>query len=149
MGLRGVKPKPRQVLFWPKVDMGINPGDCWLWTAGISPGGYGRFARHDYAHRLSYQWIIGPIPRNLVIDHLCRVRHCVNPSHMELVSNKENILRGVAPSAHHAQKTHCVNGHAFAPQNILRTKGRHTRICRECKHIRDARVRAKRRELAN
>ena len=57
-----------------------------------------------YAHRWAWEQAKGPIPKGLVVDHLCRVRWCCNPDHMELVTNRENILRGISPSADHARK---------------------------------------------
>ena len=71
--------------------------DCWLWTASTVTGGYGRFrylGKLMLAHRAAYEMLIGPIPAGLVIDHLCRTRRCVNPSHMEPVTQAVNISRG-------------------------------------------------------
>jgi hypothetical protein len=144
------KPKlPRGVIFWSKVELGTNPGDCWLWIGAKSPEGYGRFGKHDYAHRVSYESIVGPIPESLVVDHLCRTRLCVNPAHMEVVTQKENILRGTGYSARHARKTHCAQGHEFTPENIYRVKGRNSRICKKCCYASNARQMAKRKALAN
>ena len=72
-------------------------GDCWLWTGGISHKGYGLFrlrGTHVAAHRYSYEKTVGEIPKGLQLDHLCRVRHCVNPSHLEAVTARENVIRG-------------------------------------------------------
>lgn len=71
--------------------------DCWLWKKTILQSGYGQVywdGRRQYAHRVSYMVYKGPIPDGLTIDHLCRVRKCVNPAHLEAVSNRENIVRG-------------------------------------------------------
>lgn len=92
--------------FWEKVDLhGPVPqfrpelGVCWTWTGAVNIKGYSRFGvavrMVDYGHTYSYRLHYGAIPRRLVIDHLCRVRHCVRPSHLELVSNGENIRRGI------------------------------------------------------
>jgi len=70
---------------------------CWLWTLSIKPKGYGQIknaGRLAYAHRIAYQLLRGPIPKGMTIDHLCRVRCCVNPDHMEVVTNRTNVLRG-------------------------------------------------------
>jgi hypothetical protein len=71
---------------------------CWLWTGGRKPTGYGNFKAHSKstvnAHRWSYEQHVGPIPDGLVLDHLCRVRHCVNPAHLEPVTTRVNLARG-------------------------------------------------------
>lgn len=76
---------------------------CWLWTGRLDQDGYGHF-RQDYrrtgAHRFAYEYFVGPIPRGLVVDHLCRVRHCVRPDHLEPVTTQENFIRGVMAMEH-------------------------------------------------
>lgn len=127
--------------FFAKVEFTDTPctarpelGPCWLWTAAINSCGYGSFWDGDrigQAHRWVYEFCVGEIPDGLTIDHLCRVRNCVNPWHMEPVTNKENILRGEAPSASHALKTHCPKGHAYDSNNtyVARNGSRHCRRC--------------------
>src|ERR1019366_4519713 len=70
---------------------------CWLWTGGLNRGGYGQFMTPPctVAHRVAYELFVGPIPEGLQLDHLCRVRSCVNPQHLEPVSQQENIRRGL------------------------------------------------------
>jgi hypothetical protein len=115
-------------IFWGRVD---QSGDCWLWTAGLyNNTGYGQFRRRG-AHRVAYEALIGPIPKGLEIDHLCRVRHCVNPAHMELVTKVENVMRGESPAARNARKAECHNGHVFTSENTYIDK-RGRRSCREC-----------------
>lgn len=110
---------------------------CWLWTAGTDPKGYGDFwsgTNSIRAHRFAYELYKGPIPDGLVLDHLCRVPCCVNPDHLEAVTHRENILRGIGPSAHNAKKTHCIYGHPFTEDNtsIWNTKLGPARRCKEC-----------------
>jgi hypothetical protein len=86
---------PASVRFWAKVN---KTGDCWLWTAGLDKDGYGRFrvspTRLAKAHRFAYEVSVGPIPDGLEIDHLCFVRSCVRPQHLEAVTHDENLARG-------------------------------------------------------
>lgn len=82
------------------------------------------------SHRIVYEALIGQIPSGMVLDHLCRVRNCVNPQHLEPVTNRANILRGNTPSAENARKTHCQNGHLLAGDNLGFNKSR--RLCRTC-----------------
>lgn len=122
--------------FWSKVQS-TAPDECWLWTASVDRGGYGKF-RHSTdsgwvrAHRWAYEHLVGPIPNGLVIDHLCRVRNCVNPDHLEPVTNRENTLRGLNPIGQ-PRKTHCKHGHEFTPDNIYTKPGTSWRECRTCK----------------
>lgn len=117
---------------------------CWEWTANIDPRGYGRFkvgGRKAKAYRVSYELAYGPIPEDLTIDHLCRVRHCINPAHLEAVPMIINTLRGTGPTAINAAKTHCVRGHEFTPENTYRAsngRGGYGRGCRACMRIKDA-----------
>jgi hypothetical protein len=82
------------------------------------------------SHRVVYEALVGPIPEEAVIDHLCRVRNCVNPDHLEPTTTKVNILRGTTPSADNARKTHCKQGHAFDSKNTAVYDGH--RMCRVC-----------------
>lgn len=111
---------------------------CWAWHGNIHPETrYGRFwfGRHldRLAHRVAYEWSIGPIPEGMVIDHLCRNRQCVNPSHLEVVTNVENVMRGYSIWAINARKTHCKRGHEFTPENTIERNG--TRACRTCRTL--------------
>lgn len=110
----------------------INPDTgCWEWTGYILPNGYGNVLRNKYVHRIAYAEFRGPIPDGLVIDHLCRVRHCFNPDHLEAVTFHENLLRGEGTQAQHARQTHCKNGHPFEGENLVMTRAGERR-CREC-----------------
>jgi hypothetical protein len=116
---------------------------CWLWTGGISKDGYGKFPvlvtpgkpfRWVRAHRWSYEHFIGPIPPKLTLDHLCRVRNCVNPEHLEPVTNAENTRRGES-GIRQREKTHCRRGHPLSGDNLYLNPhplgGRECRICRK------------------
>lgn len=118
--------------FWRKVY--ADPFGCWLWRGAINNDGYGTFTvdgRTQRAHRVLWESIHGSIPEGLTTDHICRIRACVNPAHIELVSAKVNTLRGIGPTSLNAQKTHCSKGHLFDLLNtLITTKGR---VCRACK----------------
>lgn len=104
--------------FWSKVEF---TDTCWLWTANINQNGYGMFQYRTRCamsvHRLAYRMLVGEIPVGLVIDHLCRVRNCVNPAHMETVTMRENTLRGETLPALNIRKTHCPQGHPYSAEN--------------------------------
>lgn len=114
---------------------------CWLWRASKDPCGYGQVwweTRPHKAHRVVYTLAFGPIPDGMELDHLCKVRHCVNPAHLEPVTHQENLLRGDTFQAGNAAKTHCKRGHEFTAENIylLRDGGRRCRACRASAHLR-------------
>ena len=116
-----------QERFWAKVD---KTPTCWLWT-GAKTGGYGVFGHPQRrSHRLSYEWLVGPIPEGLQMDHLCRVRACVNPDHLEPVTQQVNLLRGETIVAARAAQTSCVRGHPFDEDNTLIVKN--GRMCKAC-----------------
>lgn len=113
----------------------VTESGCWLWTGYVMANGYARYWRADgstMAHRYAYQLHKGPIPEGLQLDHLCRVRCCVNPDHLEAVTIKTNVLRGIGITANNAKLTHCKHGHPLIPENIYQyhDNGRRCRICR-------------------
>ncbi len=117
---------------------------CWIWTGPINEKGYGivNFKKKRIrAHRLMYELSRGPIDRGLVIDHLCRVRCCVNPAHMEVVTNKVNVLRGIGRTAANAKKTCCPKGHTYTESNTYVASSGERR-CRECNRADQARYRS-------
>lgn len=140
-----VKPRPAVDRFAEYV--ALAPSGCLQWLGGVTETGYGvffvaktprkKFAR---AHRWSYEYHVGPIPTGLVLDHLCRNRACVNPDHLEPVTQQVNVLRGESPSATNAKTTHCPFGHPYGGQNLYVTPDG-CRACRECKRQRDRRYR--------
>lgn len=152
-------PHSPQQRFWSKVE---KTKTCWLWMGGVNPWGYGNFtissagqSINNSAHRYAYELIKGPIPPGLELDHLCRVRHCVNPEHLEPVTPAENQRRGAGFVADNAKKTHCVNGHLLSGENLILKPGKSWRICLTCarsharRHQREKRARERARRPAD
>ena len=115
----------------------IEPGTgCLLWTGALRKG-YGEVSvggnKTREVHQLMYEWFVGPVPEGLELDHLCRVRRCASPAHLEAVTHAENMRRGTSLAAANAAKTHCQEGHEFNVTNtiIVRTGAR---MCRPCKN---------------
>jgi hypothetical protein len=144
-GLQEKRTAP-SIRFWAKVSRG-DDGECWNWLGSKNALGYGKFyvgtvggrAVLQRAHRFSYEETVGPIPDSLVIDHLCRNASCVNPAHLEPVTNRENLVRGVGFVGVNTRTTHCPAGHEYTPENTLtwtRSDGRVHRKCRECDRTR-------------
>ncbi len=108
---------------------------CWIWN-GPTSNGYGTVcldSKNVMIHRFVYELLIGEIPKGMQLDHLCRVRNCVNPNHLEVVTIKENVLRGEGFSAKNLRKTHCNNGHEFTVDNTyIRPDPDNSRECRVC-----------------
>lgn len=121
--------------FLDKIEVG-GDGGHWMWTSARNENGYGVFwvggaKRMKYAHRFAYELLVGPIGPSLEIDHLCRVRLCVNPMHLRTATGRENTLSGLTLAASNAAATHCIRGHEFTEANTYRrTNG--ARTCRQC-----------------
>lgn len=155
---RVTPPTPSQ-RFWARVNKygPCSPpaiGVCWIWEGRKNPDGYGCF---DYehtpvlAHRFSFTEVYGDVPEGLQLDHLCRVRHCVNPSHLEAVPQLENVRRGLA-GQHYRMITQCPRGHSYDEGNTVHTAQgkRYCRACRQGKQrIYDARYAQKIKALAS
>lgn len=125
-------PTPAAQRFWEKVDAA---GPCWIWKAAKDGNGYGLFrvdkGHIHRAHRFAYEFLVGPIPDGLVLDHLCRNQACVNPDHLEPVTNDENCRRGIGRDVSQGRRNHCINGHDFTEENTyINPKG--AKVCRTC-----------------
>src|ERR1700676_5168759 len=125
--------------FWNKVN---KTDTCWLWTGSKGQWVHGQFwngKRLINAHRISYEWNVGKIPAGLTIDHICRNPPCVNPSHLQAITMRDNILLGSK-----AQNTHCPKNHPFEGHNVIWVKT--SRMCRICKQDKDRRYHWENRE---
>jgi hypothetical protein len=137
---RGRSSPPIDVRLWTYVDT-IQPGHHWLWTGRLHDGdnGYARIrvdGRLRRAHMVAYELLVGPVPPGLVIDHLCRVRHCLNPDHLEPVPHAVNVQRGYdAVRGTWDERTNCINGHRYPEVGYRdghRRTGAYYRRCLAC-----------------
>lgn len=124
----------------------IDKDDCWLFAGYKNTIGYGqiftyfdRKPSYQYAHRVAYETFTGPIPDGLVIDHLCSVRCCINPDHLEPVTARVNTLRGEGVGVN-KRKTHCPEGHEYTLENTQQY-GKGWRRCRQCAILRHRKFR--------
>jgi|SRR5208337_3842879 len=136
--------------FWSKVDksgpvptLRAELGPCWVWLACKDQRGYGRFSlpytnrqhrRIQYAHITAFVLSGKSLADGLVIDHLCRNRSCVNPQHLEAVTTRTNLLRGIGGAAERAARTHCPYGHPYSSENTYVSR-KNQRHCRECHRL--------------
>lgn len=143
----GAMRNPETTLFngrnGPRYAVGETTG-CWLWFGSLTHDGYAQFGgpwckrrglTTRYAHVLYWEYVNGPIPTGLELDHLCGRRDCVNPAHLEPVSHRENLMRGDTQAARNAAKTHCPSGHLLSGDNLYVCRGQ--RQCRECRRRHD------------
>ena len=121
----------QQERFWSLVDV-YQPAGCWEWMGTRRADGYGviKFGKNNQfrAHRVAYELLLGSIPADLPLDHLCRNRACVNPDHLESVNQRENLRRGYGFPGILSRLTHCMRGHEFTPENTLIDRNG----CRQC-----------------
>lgn len=137
----------RVILFWTKVIVGAKD-ECWEWQGGKDKKGYGGFrvARDKVNKAHIFSWVLhfGYIPKGLHVDHKCENEGCVNPFHLQLLTNQKNNEKSTSPSAINKRKTHCNRGHAFAGDNLyVGRNGR--RVCVTCRNERE---RSRRRKAA-
>ena len=127
--------------FWDKVAFVEG---CWIWTGAFRGEGYPNYydgTRTRIGHRVAYEHLVGPIPDGYQVDHLCKVRLCVNPHHLEAVTARVNTLRSTSPSALRSQQTHCKNGHLLPEERFLGK--RWMRRCLECYTVGQAAYKAR------
>lgn len=110
----------------------VNPNGCWNWNGNKDKDGYGFFwvaekKQSVRAHRWAYEYYISKIEEGMTIDHLCRVKNCVRPEHLEVVTNQENTRR------RDADKTHCLHGHVYNEENVS-TNNQGSRYCKICRN---------------
>lgn len=135
--------------FWSKVEK--TEDGCWLWRGTQVRNGYGHFwldGKGRIAHRVAYEWHVGPIPEGMEIDHRCRHTDCVNPAHLDVVSHVENVRRGRL-GVLYTMPTHCQHGHVLTPGNarIWREPAGETSVvrwtCKQCDVAKIQRYRAR------
>lgn len=117
-----------------KVQLPADPDGCWYWIGAHDGRRYGQIQvkgtrRVIRAYRFGYERFVGPIPEGMNLDHLCRNHACVNPAHLEPVTHRENMRRGVKGIL----TTHCPHGHEYTPENTYREARRGKRYCLTCK----------------
>ncbi len=129
--------------FWVKVGLDESSG-CWLWLAGLNRGGYGQFEigtnQHHKtvaAYKHAYRVLVGAIAPGFELDHLCRVRRCVNPGHLEPVTRAENIRRGAGFGG--LLRIACKRGHSLVGPAASVPNGKY-RTCRQCKETQGASI---------
>jgi len=121
----------------------VNEAGCWIWTGARNSDGYGSFAvqrKARSAHVVSWELSGRPRTPGMELDHLCRVRECVNPNHLEQVTHRENVLRGSASDVVNGMRTQCKHGHPYPENLYVSPKG--AAFCRECKRAHDRRSRS-------
>lgn len=129
------KKKPRTLQ--EKIDwnyMPVTETGCWIWLCKTDKHGYGRFGPGKLTHRVSYELYRGAIPKDMTLDHICRVRCCINPEHLRLASWDEARKQA---HDHWRSRTHCVRGHEYSEANtgVNRNGKGISRYCKACRKL--------------
>lgn len=128
----------------------VVDAECWIWQGSLDRDGYGAFhlrGSNRLAHRVGWFSVHGEIPKGHVVNHTCRRRSCVNPSHLNCITARENALRDSASRAYvNSQKTHCPNGHPY--DDTETSAGRTSRICTTCRREKQGVAKKRRYALA-
>jgi len=130
-------PKTNSENIWKFIKIPKDPDGCWEWTGGTNSRGYGSvcFMNKQYlAHRFVYEYLIGEIPKEKEMDHKCRIKNCVNPTHLQPVIHKINCSRGDVNQ--NKNKTHCIYNHEFTKENTYYNRKSKKRSCRMCRLLR-------------
>lgn len=161
--VNGMPPIDHAALFWSKVQKG-GPDECWIWTGSKTPSGYGQLRirqRACVAHRFSYELNIGPVPNSLFVCHRCDNPGCVNPGHLFLGNQQDNVADMVRKGRHSSRThpeslrrgldhhfgrhTHCPHGHEYTLENTYRNRTG-ARVCKTCLRIRSREQKRRARE---
>lgn len=132
---RSTKVRPLRERLYEKISPEPNSG-CWLWLGCTNHLGYATIWHNKQmvvAHRILYELESGMVPKGLELDHLCRTRCCVNPAHLEAVTHRENVMRGLVHTQIRTKSTHCRRGHLLTGKNVYVYKGKN--LCVVCRHI--------------
>ena len=142
--------------FWKNVKKSLRIDGCWIWEGSLDTKGYGQIGLNYKvvkAHQFMIRYILGnKISEGFCIDHICRVRNCVNPEHLQIVSFRENTLIGFGPAAIAKRRNTCARGHAYTQETtrIDHTKsGNSFRVCRLCDRNNSRLKRLRRKEKIN
>lgn len=120
--------------FMRNVEKPAGEDGCWLWRGATNAKGYGVCAMSDGAHRVAYEWMVGPIADGMEVDHLCRNKQCVNPHHLEPVTSSENVRRAKEHGPF-ALRRYCRRGHALTDKSSWVSPSRGSVMCRACRQL--------------
>ncbi len=141
-----IKPNPERI--WKFIKIPKDPNGCWIWIGCFHWNGYGQLTfdhEHYRSHRFVYEYLVDQIPKGIELHHVCENRRCVNPFHLQPLTPKEHMMKGMGIGRINIEKTHCNHGHKFTKENIINYNG--WRYCRKCKDRIDREYRNKKRQI--